>query len=127
VQIPPHDKDSCLHLTFGRLQNHGKLGVSLPDLALGCGYRDAGCHLDHARALFPTMGLTWKMNYDIAEAVKQVYLSQKEHAPRPVLYHGPPRHFWPSSAPATFSDLKDAVLEESAWMRRGLKRRWFTS
>jgi hypothetical protein len=30
--------------------------------------------------------------------------------------------------PATFSDLKDAVvLEESAWMRRGLKRRWFTS
>jgi hypothetical protein len=30
--------------------------------------------------------------------------------------------------PATFSDLKDAVvLEESAWMRRGLKRRWFAS
>lgn len=128
VQIPPHDKYSCLHLTFGRLQNHGKLGVSLPDLALGCGYRNAGCHLDHARALFPTMGLTWKMNYDIAEAMKQVYLSQKEHATRLVLYHGPPRHFWPGWAPATFSDLKDVVvLEESAWMRRGLKRRWFTS
>jgi hypothetical protein len=58
VQISPHDKYSCLHLTFGRLQNHGKLGVSLPDLALGCGYRDAGCHLDDVRALFPTMGLT---------------------------------------------------------------------
>lgn len=128
VQIPPNDKYSCLHQTFGRLQNHGKLGVSLPDLALGCGYRQAGVHLDLARALFPTLGMTWKMNYDIAEAMKQVYLTQKEHATRLVLYHGPPRHFWPGWAPATFSDLKDAViLEESAWMRRGLKRRWFTA
>jgi hypothetical protein len=128
VQIPPDDKYSCLYLTLSRLQEHEKIGVSLPDLALGCGYRQAGVHLDHARALFPTLGLMWKMNYNIEEATKQVYLAQKEHATRVVLYHGPPRHFWPGWAPATFSNLKDAViLEESAWMRRGLKRRWFAS
>jgi hypothetical protein len=60
--------------------------------------------------------------------MKHIYLSQKEHATRVVLYHGPPRHYWPGWAPATFSDLVDAViLEKSVWMRRGLKRRWFTA
>jgi len=58
--------------------------------------------------------------------MKQIYLSQKEHATRVVLYHGPPRSSWPGWAPATFSNLIDRVyLEESAWRRRGLQRRWF--
>ncbi|KAH6662179.1 hypothetical protein B0J14DRAFT_611042 [Halenospora varia] len=127
VQQDHRDKCSSLYRTLGRLQRNDKLGVSLPDLAYGCGYRQAGVHLDHARALFPTLGLTWKMNYNVEEAMKQVYLSQKEHATRVVLYHGPPRHHWPGWAPATFSDLIDGlILEESTWMRRGLKRRWFT-
>jgi hypothetical protein len=124
VQHYHKDKFSSLYETLGRLERNDKLGVSLPDLAYGCGCRKAGVPLDHARALFPTLGLTWKMNYSLEEAMKQIYLSQKDHATRVVLYHGPPRHYWPGWAPATFSDLVDAViLEESAWTRRGLKRR----
>lgn len=121
-------KYSSLHNTLGRLERNDKLGVSLPDLAYGCGHRKAGVPLDQARALFPTLGLTWKMNYTFEDAMKVLYMSQKEHATRVALFHGPPRNFWPGWAPARFSDLIDAViLEESAWMKRGLKRRWFTS
>lgn len=128
VQQKHEDKFSSLYLTLGRLERNEKLGVSLLDLAYGCGHRNAGVPLDKARALFPTLGLTWKMNYSIEEAMKHIYLFQKEHATRVVLYYGPPRHYWPGWAPATFSDLIDAViLEESAWTRRGLKRRWFTT
>lgn len=128
IQQDHRDKFSSLSKTIGRLQRNDKLGVSLPDLAYGCGHRKAGVPLDHARALFPTLGLTWKMSYTAEEAMKQIYLSQKGHATRVALYHGPPRHYWPGWAPATFSNLIDAViLEESAWTRRGLMKRWFTA
>lgn len=128
VQQYHMDKYSSLYKSLSRLQRNDKLGVSLPDLAYGCGNRKAGVPLDQARALFPTLGLTWKPNYTVQEAMKQLYISQKDHATRVVLYHGPPRNFWPGWAPATFSDLIDAIiLEESAWMKRGLKRRWYTS
>lgn len=122
------DKHSSLAKTLGRLERNDALGVSLPDLAYGCGNRKAGVPLDHARALFPTLGLEWKTKYTMEEAMKKLYLSQKGHATRVVLYHGPLRNYWPGWAPASFSNLIDAIiLEESAWMRRGLKRRWFTS
>ena len=128
IQQDHRDKFSSLQKSTGRLQRNDKLGVSLPDLAYGCGYRKSGVPLDYVRALFPTLGLTWKMSYTAEEAMKQIYLSQKEHATRVALYHGPPRHSWPGWAPATFSNLIDAIiLEESAWTRRGLMKRWFTA
>ena len=121
-------KFSSLYKALGRLERNDKLGVSLPDLAYGCGHRKATVPLDHARALFPTLGLTWKMNYTLEEGMKELYLSQKDHATRVVLYHGPPRHYWPGWAPATFNDLVDAViLNESAWRRRGLQRQWIAA
>lgn len=128
VKMDHPDRFSRLTNTMGRLFRNDDIGVSLPDLAIGCGYRKAGEPLDYARALFPTLRLTWKSNYNIEEGMKNVYLSQKDHATRLALYHGPPRHHWPGWAPATFSNLIDSlVLEESHWARRGLMRRWFTA
>lgn len=105
IQQDHRDKFSSLSKTICRLQRNDKLGVSLPDLAYGCGHRKAGVPLDYARALFPTLGLTWKMSYTAEEAMKQIYLSQKGHATRVALYHGPQRHDWPGWAPATFLKL----------------------
>jgi len=61
VQADHQNRFSSLHNTLGRLFRKDTLGVSLPGLAYGCGYGKAGVALDHARALFPTLGLTWNM------------------------------------------------------------------
>jgi hypothetical protein len=34
------------------------------------------------------------MNYNVVEAMKQIFLSEKEHATRLVLYREFPRHFY---------------------------------
>jgi ankyrin repeat protein len=118
----------CLCKTFLRLQRDDELGVSLPDAAFGCGYRKAYDPLDYARALFPTLGVAWKTNYTLSEAMHLLYASQKHHATRLALYHGPPRASLPGWAPATFNGLVDGkIIEPGTWEARGMRRSWSTT
>jgi hypothetical protein len=59
--------------TFRRLQRNDELGISLPDIAIGCAYRDAWDKLDYARAIFPTLNMEWKSFYSRDQAMRKVY------------------------------------------------------
>ncbi|KAF2626060.1 hypothetical protein BU25DRAFT_344668, partial [Macroventuria anomochaeta] len=114
--------------TFLRLQRNDQLGVSLPDVAIGCGYREAWDKLDYARAIFPTLGIEWKPHYSTDQAMRNVYSTQQRHASRLVLFHGPLRASYPGWAPSVFNGLKDCKINEPGiWKRRGLQRSWLTS
>jgi hypothetical protein len=114
--------------TFLRLQRNDALGISLPDLAFACGYREAWDKLDYARALFPTLGIEWKTSYSISKAMHLVYKKQEHHATRLALHHGPPRASRPGWAPATFNGLVDGeIIEPGVWMPRGMQRVWMTT
>ncbi|RYP41098.1 hypothetical protein DL767_001259 [Monosporascus sp. MG133] len=114
--------------TFHRLQRNDQLGVSLPDIAIGCGYREAHEKLDYARSIFPTLGMPWRFGDNIEDAMKKVYEAQKRHAMRLVLYHGPPRASYPGWAPAVFPGLVDSkVITPGTWKLRGMSREWLTS
>lgn len=115
--------------TILRLQRDDDRGVvSLPDFAIGCGYREAWDRLDYARALFPTLGVDWKANYSIHEAMEKLYRSQKYHATRLALFHGPPRASFPGWAPAVFNGLIDCkIIEAGTWKGRGMHRSWLTT
>lgn len=114
--------------TFGRLQRNDELGISLPDVAIGCGYRDAWDKLDYARAIFPTLNIEWKSHYSIHQAMRRVYMTQRRHASRLVLFHGPLRASYPGWAPAVFNGLKDCkIIEPGTWRVRGLQRAWLTT
>ena len=116
-----------LFRTFFRLQRHDHLGVSLPDIAIGCGYRDAFDTLDYARAVFPTLGLTWRFGDSSEDAMKKVYEAQKHHATRLVLFHGPPRALYPGWAPAVFPGMTDSkIADAGVWKLRGMAREWLT-
>ncbi|KAF2787616.1 hypothetical protein K505DRAFT_257298, partial [Melanomma pulvis-pyrius CBS 109.77] len=102
--------------------------VSLPDFAIGCGYREAWDRLDYARALFPTLGVDWKANYSIHKAMEKLYQTQKYHATRLALFHGPPRASFPGWAPAVFNGLVDCkIIEAGTWENRGMHRSWLTT
>jgi ankyrin repeat protein len=121
-------KYPSLAKTFLRLQRKDELVITLPDLAFGCAYREAWDKLDYARALFPTLGVEWKSNYSISEAMLELYTKQKNHATRLALYHGPPRASLPGWAPATFNGLVDGVIiEPGEWKPRGMQRSWMTT
>ncbi|KAK4989785.1 hypothetical protein LTR50_002959 [Elasticomyces elasticus] len=110
------------------LQRDDQLGISLPDIAMACGYRKAGVDIDYARAFFPTLGLEWKARFTREDGMRVIYESQRDHASRLVLWHGPPRCQWPGWAPASFNDLQDAlILDSSVWKRRGLSRSWYSN
>ena len=93
IQQNYKNKFSSLQKSLRRFEYNNKLGVSLPDLVYRYGYRKAGVSLDYTRALFPTLGLTWKINYTLEKTIKQIYISQKDHVTRVILYHGPPKHY----------------------------------
>ncbi|KAK4235618.1 ankyrin repeat-containing domain protein [Achaetomium macrosporum] len=117
-----------LYRTLYRLQRHDYLSVSLPDIAIGCGYREASVELDYARSLFPTLGLEWRFSDNIDMAMRKVYEAQKRHAMRLVLFHGPPRASYPGWAPAVFPGLVDSiVISPGTWKLRGMAREWLTS
>jgi ankyrin repeat protein len=121
-------KYPSLARTFTRLQRNDEKGVSLPDLAFGCGYREARDKLDYARALFPTLGVEWKTSHTISEAMHLLYSEQKGQATRLALYHGPPRASLPGWAPATFNGLVDGeIIEPGIWKGRGMHRSWMTT
>ncbi|KAF1934421.1 uncharacterized protein M421DRAFT_50757, partial [Didymella exigua CBS 183.55] len=114
--------------TFGRLQRNDELGISLPDVAIGCGYRDAWDKLDYARAIFPTFNIEWKSHYNTRQAMRKIYSTQRRHASRLVLFHGPLRASYPGWAPAVFNGLKDCkIIEPGTWKIRGLQRAWLTT
>jgi ankyrin repeat protein len=126
VDTPGKYPSLCKTLT--RLQRNDEIGISLPDLAIGCGYRQAWDPLDYARALFPTLGIEWKTKYDINQAMQNIYLSQKYHATRLALFHGPPRASYPGWAPAVFNGLIDTkIIEAGIWKQRGMQRSWLTT
>ena len=126
VDTPGKYPSLCKTLT--RLQRNDDIGISLPDLAIGCGYRQAWDPLDYARALFPTIGAEWKAKYDIKQAMRKIYLSQTNHATRLALFHGPPRAVYPGWAPAVFNGLIDTkIIKDGIWMRRGMQRSWLTT
>ena len=114
--------------TFNRLQRNDELGISLPDVAIGCGYRNALDKLDYARAIYPTLNIEWKSHYNTEQAMRKVYSTQKRHASRLVLFHGPARASYPGWAPAVFNGLKDCkITEPGTWKTRGLQRAWLTT
>lgn len=114
--------------TFARLQRNDEIGISLPDVAIGCGYREAWDRLDYARALFPTMGIEWKTSYDIQQAMHKLYTTQKYHATRLALFHGPPRASIPGWAPSVFNGLVDCkIIEAATWKPRGMQRSWMAT
>lgn len=117
-----------LYRTFRRLQRDDRLGVSLPDVAFGCAYRQAWDKLDYARALFPILGIEWKTKYALSEAMNIVYCNRKRDATRLALYHGPPRASLPGWAPATFNGLVDGkIIEAGVWEARGMRRSWMAT
>ncbi|KAK4211193.1 ankyrin repeat-containing domain protein [Rhypophila decipiens] len=117
-----------LYRTFVRLQRNDEIGVSLPDIAIGCGYREAMNKLDFARSVFPTLGLDWRFGDGLEEAMRKIYEAQKRHAMRLVLYHGPPRAAFPGWAPAVFPGLVDSkVISPGIWKGRGMERSWLTT
>lgn len=121
-------KYPSLSRTFLRLQRNDELGITLPDAAIGCGYRKAWDQLDYARALFPTLGIEWRTNYSIQQAMREVYMSQRHHATRLALFHGPPRASIPGWAPAVFNGLVDyKIIEAGTWNPRGMQRSWHTT
>jgi ankyrin repeat protein len=114
--------------TFRRLQRNDELGISLPDIAIGCAYRDAWDKLDYARAIFPTLNMEWKSFYSRDQAMRKVYSAQKRHASRLVLFHGPVRASYPGWAPSVFNDLKDCEINDPGiWKVRGLQHAWFST
>jgi ankyrin repeat protein len=114
--------------TFLRLQRNDEVGISLPDVAIGCGYREAWDKLDYARAIFPTLNIEWKPHYNTTQAMHKMYWTQKRHASRLVLFHGPPRASYPGWAPEVFNGLKDCkIIEPGIWKLRGLQRAWLTT
>lgn len=114
--------------TFLRLQRNDQVGISLPDVAIGCGYREAWDTLDYARAIFPTLDIDWKPHYSTTQAMRKVYSTQRRHASRLVLFHGPLRASYPGWAPGVFNGLKDCkVIEPGIWRHRGLQRAWLTT
>jgi ankyrin repeat protein len=114
--------------TFNRLQRNDELGISLPDVAIGCGYRNAWDKLDYARAVYPTLNIKWKSHYNTDQAMRRVYSMQKRHASRLVLFHGPVRASYPGWAPAVFNGLKDCKIKEPGiWKIRGLQCAWLTT
>lgn len=121
-------KYPSLAKTFLRLQRNDELGISLPDAAIGCGYREAWDRLDYARALFPTFNIEWRTNYDVGQAMEKLYTSQKYNAMRLALFHGPPRASIPGWAPAVFNGLVDCkIIEAGTWKHRGMQRSWHTT
>ncbi|KAM7201135.1 Ankyrin repeat-containing domain protein [Rhypophila sp. PSN 637] len=117
-----------LYRTFVRLQRNDEIGVSLPDIAIGCGYREAMDKLDYARSVFPTLGLEWRFGDGLEEAMRKIYEAQTRHAMRLVLYHGPPRAAFPGWAPAVFPGLVDSkVISPGIWKGRGLERSWLAT
>ncbi|KAF2744897.1 hypothetical protein M011DRAFT_407543, partial [Sporormia fimetaria CBS 119925] len=121
-------KYPSLARTFFRLQRDDDLGITLPDVAIGCGYREAWDRLDYARAVFPTLGIEWRTKYDTQEAMRVLYKTQKHHATRLCLFHGPPRASLPGWAPAVFNGLVDSkVIEPGKWESRGMRRTWLTT
>ncbi|TPX12492.1 uncharacterized protein E0L32_006904 [Thyridium curvatum] len=114
--------------TFRRLRLYGDDVISLPDIAIGCGYRNAWDPLDYARAMFPTLQLKWRLGDGLDDAMQKVYTAQKRHATRLALFHGPPRASWPGWAPATFPGLVDCKINTAGvWKKRGMSRKWLTS
>jgi ankyrin repeat protein len=127
MQSPPGKYPSLCN-TLRRLQRDDEVGVSLADLAIGCGYRQAWDQLDYARALFPTLGAEWKVKYDIHQAMQKIYLSQRYNATCLALFHGPPRASYPGWAPAVFNGLTDTkIIEAGIWKGRGMQRSWLTA
>lgn len=121
-------KHPSIAKAFLRLQRNDELGISLPDVAMGCGYREAWDKLDYARAIYPTLSIEWKPHYNTEQAMRKVYFSQKRHASRLLLYHGPPRAVYPGWAPSVFNGLKDCkIIKPGVWKGRGLQRTWLTS
>jgi len=121
-------KFPSLYRTMVGLQRDDIAGVSLPDIGFGCGYRKAWDSLDYARAMFPTLGIEWRVGYDLESAMQKVYERQKQHASRLMLFHGPPRAAYPGWAPAVFPGLVDGkIIEAGTWKARGLERSWLTS
>ena len=114
--------------TFLRLQRNDEVGVSLPEVAIGCGYREAWDKLDYARAIYPTLNIEWEPHYSTTQAMRKMYSTQKHHASRLVLFHGPLRASFPGWAPAVFNRLKDCkIIEPGIWKLRGLQRAWLTT
>lgn len=114
--------------TFLRLQRNDEVGVSLPDVAIGCGYREAWDKLDYARAIYPTLNIEWRPHYSTTQAMRKMYSTQQRHASRLILFHGPLRASFPGWAPAVFNGLKDCkIIEPGVWKLRGLQRAWLTT
>lgn len=121
-------KHPSLSKALGRVRRDDAAGVSLVDVALGCANRDATDPLDRARALFPTLGVTWRVEDDLHAAMRRLYEAKRHHATRLVLYHGPPRADLLGWAPAVFPGLVDGiVISPGRWMPRGMLRSWLTT
>jgi len=117
-----------LFRTYFRLQRNDTVGVTLPDIAIGCGYRNAFDKLDYARSVFPTLGLEWRFGDTIEEAMRKIYEAQKYHATRLIFFHGPPRASYPGWAPAVFPGLVDSKSAAAGtWKLRGMAGEWLTS
>lgn len=126
--IDASGKFPSLCKTLLRLQRDDAIGVSLPDIAIGCGYRSAWDPLDYARSIYPTLGIEWHLDYTLEDAMEKIYESQKRHASRLALFHGPPRASFPGWAPSRFSGLVDCkIISPGTWKKRGMARSWLTS
>ena len=109
------------------LSRNDVVGISLPDIAMACYGRRTGNDIDYARALFPILGLTWRVNMTREEGMQEIFDSQRHHASRLIMMHGSPRSsFLPGWAPSYMIDLEGVVGEPMPWTPRGVKGAWFT-
>lgn len=126
--VTSEGKHPSLFRTLSRIRRSDATGVSLVDVAMGCAAREATDPLDYARALFPTLGVEWKVADDVHAAMRRLYEANRHHATRLVLYHGPPRADLLGWAPAVFPGLVDGkVISPGRWMPRGMLRTWLTT
>lgn len=126
--VTSEGKHPSIYRALRRIGRSDATGVSLVDVALGCASREATEPLDYARALFPTLGVEWKVGDDVHAAMRRLYEANRHHATRLVLYHGPPRADLLGWAPAVFPGLVDGkVIAPGRWAPRGMLRAWLTT
>ncbi|KAI9689361.1 MAG: hypothetical protein M1822_010012 [Bathelium mastoideum] len=116
-----------LHDAFAIMAKDDNTINSFPDLVFACRTRKAGLDIDHVRAFFPVLGLTWQAGTTRERGMHIIYTYYNIASPTRIInYAGAPRlKLGPGWAPSTLVGLEGVVTDPLVIEERGVRGDWY--